>query len=49
MEVLFIFIDAMPLRAGEQEKGDLQFRFNATQESSNLISLLLLQSSDTYH
>lgn len=49
MEVLFIFFDAMSLRVGKQQKGDLQFQFNATQGSSNLVSLLLIQSSDTYH
>lgn len=49
MGVLFIFIDTISLRAGKQQKGDLPFQFNKTQESSNLISLLLIQSSDTYH
>lgn len=30
MEVLSIFIDALPLRAGEEQKGDLWFQFNVT-------------------
>lgn len=49
MEVLSVFIDAMPLKAGEKQKGDLRFQFNATQDSSDLLCLLLVQSSDTHH
>lgn len=49
MGVLSIFIDTISLRAGEQQKGNLPFQFNTIQESSNLVSLLLIQSSDTYH